>query len=251
MTRYIRLIKNISNWWLHFSVKLGLTNLDPLIFRTRNNISVEVPRRLLHEFKEIFMEECYTRGLGLKIPETPIVIDIGANVGFFSLFAASRFPGARIFSYEPVVVNYQQLMRNRKLNQNVKMSCFQKAVYSYSGKLSVSFNPGDSFTTAARVTAKGGSQEETARVPCVTLKEIFDEHHLSHCDLLKIDSEGSEYDILYNCSSEYLRRVGQMAIEVHKGTEVGKNMASLADWLNSNTFKTRCSGFMLWAWKQA
>jgi len=241
---------NISNWWLHFAVKLGLTNKDPLIFRAKNYVDVEVPRRLLHEFKEIFMEECYTRGLGLPVPENPTVIDIGANAGFFSLFAASRFPGSRIFSYEPVSVNYQQLLRNRSLNQSARIMCFQKAVYSYSGEISICFDPGDSFTTAAHVAEKAEDRDEKARVPCVTLKEIFDEHRLSRCDLLKMDSEGSEYDIIYSCPDEYLCRVDQMAIEVHKGTEVRESMESLVDWLGSRTFTTHCSGHMLWAWKQ-
>lgn len=81
--RYIRFFRNLFNWWLHFAVKFGLTSKDPLIFRTWNNIIIEVPRRLLHEFKEIFMEDSYMRGMGLRLPDSPTVIDIGANAGFF------------------------------------------------------------------------------------------------------------------------------------------------------------------------
>jgi hypothetical protein len=29
------------------------------------------------------MEECYVKGLGLNIPDSPVIIDIGANAGFF------------------------------------------------------------------------------------------------------------------------------------------------------------------------
>ena len=258
MTRYFRLIKNISNWWLHFAVKLGLTDNDPLLFRTRSGINVEVPRRLLHEFKEIFMEGCYTKGLASAIPETPTVIDIGANAGFFSLFAASRFPGARIFSYEPVDVNYKQLLRNRALNQNIGMLCFKEAVFGYSGEISLCFDPRDSVTTAARVAEKAPeqnrrqdqTQESTIRVPCVTLKDIFDAHRIERCDLLKIDCEGSEYDILYNCPENTIGRIGQMAIEVHQGTNPGENITSLAAWLEKLSFATRCSDNMLRAWQR-
>ena len=93
MYRYYRLFKNLSNGWLYFLVKLGLTANDSLVFKTRNHIEIEVPRRLMHEFKEIFMDECYLNGLQYPIPKAPIIIDVGANAGFFSLFAASRFPG--------------------------------------------------------------------------------------------------------------------------------------------------------------
>jgi hypothetical protein len=92
--RYLLLFRNISNWFLHFAVKFSLTDAEPLLFKTRNNILVEVPRRLLHEFEEIFMEECYTKFLKKGIPGSPTILDIGANAGFLSLFATSRFPKA-------------------------------------------------------------------------------------------------------------------------------------------------------------
>jgi len=55
------------------------------------------------------MEECYVKGLGLDIPDSPTIIDIGANAGFFSLFAASQFPGAKIFSYETYWKQFQTI----------------------------------------------------------------------------------------------------------------------------------------------
>ena len=72
------------------------------------------------------------RGLGLDIPDSPTIIDIGANAGFFSLFAASRFPGARIFSYEPIEGNFRQLQRNRDLNRSWEIP---QGRYNYSGAL--------------------------------------------------------------------------------------------------------------------
>lgn len=250
--RYIRLIKNLSNWWLYLAVKLGLTKKDPLIFRTRRNIVIEVPRRLLHEFKEIFMEDCYTRGLELKVPDNPTIIDIGANAGFFTLFAASRFPGAKIFSYEPIAVNFKQLMQNKELNKTARIFCSPKAVYGRPGKISLSFDPGDSFTTSATVFGKSDALDKTVQIDCVTLPQIFDEHHITRCDLLKIDCEGSEYEILYKCPKKYLQRVAQMAIEVHGGEKPDHNIDSLADYLHSNDFKTRrYSDHMLTAWRKA
>lgn len=250
--RYIRLIKNLSNWWLYLAVKLGLTKKDPLIFRTRRNIVIEAPRRLLHEFKEIFMEDCYTRGLELKVPDNPTIIDIGANAGFFTLFAASRFPGATIFSYEPIAVNFKQLVQNKELNKTARIFCCPKAVYGRNGKISLSFDPSDSFTTSATVFEKSDSLDKTVQIDCVTLPEIFDKHNLTQCNLLKIDCEGSEYSILYNCPENYLHRIVQMSIEVHGGSEPEHNIDSLSDYLNSHDFETRrYSRHMLTAWRKA
>ncbi|MDO9530359.1 MAG: FkbM family methyltransferase [Syntrophales bacterium] len=239
MMRYIRLFRNITNWWLHLWVKFGLTKDDPLIFKAPNNITIEVPRRLLPEFKEIFMEECYTKELKLRIPERPTVIDIGANAGFFSAFAASQFPGAKVFSYEPIDVNFRQLLRNKAINEDADILCFPKAVCGGSGEVELSFDSNDSFTTAASIFEKSDIKNETVKVPCVSLQEIFDEHHIEYCDLLKIDCEGAEYEILYKCPIKYLHRVVQMAIEVHKGTEPNQNIEFLENYLKSNDFRTR------------
>ena len=243
--RYIRLIRNLSNWWLHFAVKLGLTEKDPLIFRTWRGIVIEVPRRLLHEFKEIFMEETYTRELALKVPENPTIIDIGANAGFFSLFAAFRYPGSKILAFEPIPANFKQLKRNKELNKNVQMECLQKAVFSHSGTVSLSYDPNDSFTTSASVIQGSDPRNNTIKVPCLTLPEIFDEYRLDQCDLLKMDCEGAEYEILYNCPGSYLRRISQMALEVHGGNESNQNMSSLIDFLKSNDYKTRRYSYVI------
>ena len=250
MMRYIRLFRNITNWWLHLWVKLGLTEDDPLMFMAPNNITIEVPRRLLPEFKEIFMEECYTKKLKLKIPERPTVIDIGANAGFFSAFAASRFPGAKVFSYEPIDVNFRQLLRNKSINENAGILCFPKAVCGDPGEIELNFDSNDSFTTSASVFKESDTKNKTVSVPCVSLPEIFDEHNIERCDLLKIDCEGAEYGILYKCPIKYLHRVVQMAMEVHKGTEPNQNIESLANYLKSNNFETRrYSNHMLAAWR--
>jgi FkbM family methyltransferase len=250
--RYIQLVKHLSNWWLHFAVKLGLTKKDPLIFRTRNDIIIEVPQRLMHEFKEIFMEQSYTQGLAITVPDRPIIIDIGANVGFFSLFAAFRFAGAKIFCYEPIASNFKQLNRNKRLNENIQMSCFQKAVYGYSGEVAISYDPTDDFTTSASIFNRADMRESTVQVPCVTLQDIFNEHQLEHIDLLKMDCEGSEYEILYNCPVNYLHRVDQMAMEVHGGTGANQNIASLSDYLNSVDYNThQYEDHMLWAWRRS
>jgi len=244
--RYIRLAKIVSNWWSHFAVKLGFCISEPLIFKIRNNIVMEVPIRLLHVFKEIFMEECYTRRLAFRLPDRPTIIDIGANAGFFSLFAASRFFGATIIAFEPISINFKQLKRNRNLNKNACIFCRQMAVYGHSGEVLLTFDPDDSFTTAASVIGKENRQKGTVKVASVTSADIFDEYQLERCDFLKMDCEGSEYDILYNCPDKYLHRVIQMALEVHQGTETNHNIESLAYYLNSHDFRTYRSGHMLY-----
>lgn len=248
--RYLRLIRHLSNGWLYLAFKLGWVRRDPLVFRTRRGVVVEVPLRLLQTFKEIFMDECYLRGLGRAVPPRPVVIDVGANAGFFSLFAASRFPGAAVYAFEPMPANFGQLSRNRALNPSHDLTCLQRAVAGASGLLTLRFDPEDAFTTSASMLAPGGPGGETIEVTSVTLGEVFSVYGLDRCDLLKMDCEGAEYDILYRCPDAVLARIDQMALEVHPGGGPDQNIQALEAYLGEKGFRTRRRPVgMLWAWR--
>ncbi len=249
--RYYHLFRNLNNGWLYPAVKFGLNRADPLEFRTWNGIRIEVPRRLLQTFKEIFMDECYMKGLGYPLREAPTVIDIGANAGYFSLFALSRFRGSRVFAFEPVPANFRLLKRQRELNPKADMTCVPKAVAGQAGELELAFDSADAFSTSATVLGGASGQPDTIRVAAITLRDIFAEHHIDRCDLLKLDCEGAEYGILYGCSSEDLRRIRQIAMEVHRGPGPEENIDALDKFLRTNGFKTRWRPVgMLWAWRE-
>lgn len=248
--RYVNLVKTFSNWWLYLAVKFGLIDADPLIFKTRKAVKVEVPRRLLQTFKEIFMDECYQRGMKFSLGENPVVIDIGANAGFFTLFAISEL-GARVISYEPIPVNFRQLQRNRELNPGFAVTCVQRAVAGQSGTVSLSYDARDEFTTAASIYERSGEHATTTTVESVSLPDMFRAHDLNRCDLVKMDCEGAEYDILYNCPPEFLGRIRHLAMEVHGGPGPKQDIDSLEAYLQGQGFLTcRRPVGMLWAWRQ-
>ena len=253
MLRYLNLINNISNWYLHPMNKLGLAKGDNLLFIAKNNIKIDVPKRLHHEFKEIFMENAYSIGLKKTIKNNPTIIDIGANVGFFSLFALSKYPTCTVYSYEPIYYNFQQLIRNKELNITKKINCFNKAVCGYNGKIELNFEKTDSFTTSATIIDNTGHDNRNAiEVSCLTLSEIFKENNLNKCDLLKIDCEGAEYDILFNTPEEILNKIDQMAIEIHSGRNENENIQSLKIFLlkfNFKLFQFEDKPHMLWAYR--
>ena len=245
--RYWNLIKNISNWWLHIQQKFRLTDADPLLFKTRTGIVVEVPRRLLHEFKEIFLEEAYVGPFGFRLEKQPTILDIGANAGFFSLFAASRYPGAALVAFEPIPVNFAQLERNRELNRAVRMTCFQKAVFDFTGEISLTIDPRDSFTTAATIIKHHDRRNASIQVPSISLDDLIEDLDVDGCDFLKMDCEGSEYEILLNSSFSSLRRIRQLAVETHRGADPSHSIATLRAHLETSGFETVADGSMLFA----
>ena len=233
------------------AIKFGINNTDPVLFRTRGGVLVEVPQRLLQTFKEIFMDECYMDELELHVPDNSTIIDIGANAGFFTLFAASRFNCSKVLAYEPIPSNFKQLARNQVLNADCSIECFQKAVAGHSGTVEIMFDPDDSFTTSATIFKKPFKHNKVIQVPSITLSDIFHEHSIERCNLLKMDCEGAEYDIIYGCPLECLSRIDQIAMEVHGGAESEQNIDSLEAYLNEQGFATRRQPVgMLWAWKK-
>lgn len=249
--RYYHLLKNLSNWPLFLAAKFGATRVDPLRFVTRQGVHIEVPRRLMQTFKEIFMDECYMKGLGFSPPHAPTIIDIGANAGYFSLFALSRFKGARVFAFEPVPANFRLLERQRELNPQADMTCIGKAVSGQGGELALAFDAADTFSTSATVLGGASGQPDTIRVTAVTLHDLFAEYRIEQCDLLKLDCEGAEYGILYGCPPEDLRRIRQIAMEVHPGPGPEENIDALDAFLRAGGYKTRRRPVgMLWAWRE-
>ena len=248
--RYYNLLRNISNWPLYLAVKFGLARLDPLLFSTRRGVRIEVPRRLLQTFKEIFMNECYLKDMRFPLPANPTIIDVGANAGYFSLFALSRFRGARVFSFEPILANFRLLERNRDMNPGLPWLCMQKAVAGQPGDLDLAFDGGDDFTTSATVMDGDAGQKDRISVSAVTIPEVLAGNDLERCDLLKMDCEGAEYDIIYRCPPEVLGRIERIAMEVHGGAGADQNIDALEAFLRKVGFITRRRPVgMLAAWR--
>jgi hypothetical protein len=87
-------------------------------------------------------------------------------------------------------------------------------------------------------------------VGAISLPDIVAAYGLSKIDLLKMDCEGAEYRILYNCPEATLARIGAIALESHRGPEPGENEAELSEYLRKRGFHAVTdSGDLIWAWR--
>jgi hypothetical protein len=114
MQRTLHMFRNIKNWDTYLRYKWGGKKGDFFTFQLMNDYEVSVPNGILPEFKESFFEEAYLKYFpnNFLTKSKPIVIDIGANVGFFSIFAYTKFDNPRILSYEPIRRNFLELEKN-------------------------------------------------------------------------------------------------------------------------------------------
>jgi FkbM family methyltransferase len=142
-----------------------------------------------------------------------IILDIGANVGLFSLYAARQAPAARIFAIEPFPRTFQRLLEtvtDHRLTDRI--ICFDCAITSSGGLRLMANGPAPS---QQRALAAVGRQIPGIQVQTKTLHELLQEQSLNRVDLLKMDIEGSEYEVILSTSLDVLRTIRRIAIEYH------------------------------------
>jgi len=174
---------------------------------------------------------------GHEIRPTDTVIDIGANIGCFAVYAGTAASMGRVLAFEPDADNCDLARRNAALNRlpNVTVECC--AVSGKPGTLKLFRGAhGPLHTTmVGRLDAVGVADE----VPAITLKQIMDKYQVDRCGFLKMNCEGAEYGILYNTPPNYLRRIDRIALEYHAAPHEDKDAISrdLAAYLTEHGFE--------------
>jgi FkbM family methyltransferase len=212
--RTFNMVKNIENWDSYLRYKFGGKKNPNFTFRMRNNFLVSVPLQVLPEFKESVFDEIYFKHLPKRIFKinNPIVLDVGANVGYFTIFCLQKFKNPRIISFEPMKRNFVILQTNLAKRKNDCLTLVNKAVNNTQEDLVLLFNKDKEITTSASLFANQyGTDEEV--VSSTTLLDIFTKYMLSKIDILKLDCEGAEYNIIYKTPRKFLEKVNCITME--------------------------------------
>jgi FkbM family methyltransferase len=142
-----------------------------------------------------------------ELPAQPrLILDLGANVGYASVYLALRHPTARVIAVEPEPSNVVLLRRNVAALPRVDV--VEGAAWPRSGRVSLQ-DPGKG-QWGMRVQADG----ETGNVRAVTIAELLERVDVDWIDLVKIDIEGSERE-LFSENTGWLERVGVLVLELH------------------------------------
>lgn len=188
---------------------------EPTKVVLRNGICIEAPHgrnSLLAMVHEIFSRRVYNPG-NLSIETDDVVVDIGANVGVFTLFAASMTKN-HVYSVEPFPANVCFLEQNIRRNglHNVTVACTAVSEAIGSANLFLSRCAAGHLLFDHSIE---GTLERYVNVPTTTLCEFMDTNSLQEIDFLKMDCEGCEGAILSSTPRAYLRRIRKIALEFH------------------------------------
>jgi FkbM family methyltransferase len=207
--RYIpRIVARVRNWprFLLTYMRLGER---PATYRLRRGDTRIAARSGVDvsTIAVIFIKEDYGASVG-----GGTIVDIGANIGVFSLFAATE-PDTRVFAYEPVGSTYDQLRENVALNGlEGRVKTFNLGVTGTSEQREIHVSAhGSPFSSLY-----GADGDQTEQISCVGLDRVLADNGIERCDLLKLDCEGAEFEILFGAADDVLARIDRICVEYHE-----------------------------------
>ena len=210
-------------------------------------------------YREIFEDEIYLKH-GISLADDACIFDVGANIGMFTLFAAARARGARVFSFEPIPPTFQVLSANVEL-YGLEARVFPFGLsdreeeadftfYPQMAGLSGRFAEDDEEVTRSIVqswlgrmgkTGEDGPageevgdlvremlQSETHRCRLRPLSALIRELGVERIDLLKVDVEKSELKVLAGIAEEDWPKIRQVVLEVHSRELLEATLAILS-----------------------
>jgi FkbM family methyltransferase len=150
-----------------------------------------------------FYEPMVSRFLGSSSGE--VFVDVGANVGAYTLFGAPRFQ--TVLAVEPGSIARRMLERNLIINDVQNVTVDARVVGTRNGLVKLYHSP----ATINWGLIPSNTSQEFDLVEAVTLGDLLSEY--GRVDLIKIDVEGSELDVLRS-AEDSLQKVSEIIIEV-------------------------------------
>jgi amino acid adenylation domain-containing protein/non-ribosomal peptide synthase protein (TIGR01720 family)/FkbM family methyltransferase len=192
-------------------------------------------------YDEIFKDLSYLKH-GITLNENSCVIDIGANIGFFTVFLNILSENIRVYSVEPIPEVYNYLVANREL-YNIKGKAFQLALLDKEQEIDFVYYPQmtilsgisedrDKVKDVVRSYVEKSEQEvlltedmdsllemklesRKINVKAKTLSQIIAEEKIETVDLLKVDVENSEHLVIAGLLDKDWNKIQSIIIEVH------------------------------------
>jgi FkbM family methyltransferase len=143
------------------------------------------------------------------------VVDLGANVGYYTLMAASLVGDVgKVYAIEPLPANYASLTENVKINALRNVETYQMAISSRKGKASFFLGAADNLGTLMDYTEYAGKTSENIEVQTTTLDDFLASR--GPIDFLRMDIEGSECEVFDGMSKTFKQETPpRILFEVH------------------------------------
>ena len=212
---FYRAVCRIQNW--PTAVDLRLRRRKPglrlLSLRSGLNLLVRGGTQDWDVVSELALADAYGASLDYlrRLSGEPVVLDLGANLGVFSLLAAAANDKARVIAYEPGPPNQRMFELNRLANPHLadRIELRREAVGGETRGTKFFYDEGNPQSSGICYT-RGKSFDVQVRAFVEVLQSLP-----GPVDVAKIDIEGAEFELLERTPPESWKRVSVMSIEIH------------------------------------
>lgn len=175
-------------------------------------------------YKEIFLNNIYE----FKTENSkPIIIDCGSNMGLSILYFSKKYPSAAIIAFEPDPFVLPYLEKNIKSNKLNNVRLIPKAVWTKETKIKFYSDYG----MGGRIEIEYANQIPK-NIETVRLRDFLN----TEIDMLKIDIEGSEYNVLKDCVDR-IHNVKNIFIEYHSFENGEQHLDDILNILKTSGFR--------------
>ena len=196
-------ISHIKNDKKTIKIKNKTTGTDNLIIRPYTTDLKLVKQLLINKGEYDFLYNPEYK----EYKDSKIVIDAGANIGIFSRMIGEICKDAIIIAIEPEEKNFELMKKN--LNKE-KYICKKNGLWNKNSKLIVE----PSETGEWGFTVKETTKKEYD-VLGIGINDLMKEYNIDYIDILKIDIEGSEYEVFDESCDKWIDKVKLIIIELH------------------------------------
>jgi FkbM family methyltransferase len=168
--------------------------------------------------------------------EPKVILDIGGNIGITAVYLAWRFPKATVYTFEPVPTNFVVLQKNVSTLRNVKAFPFGLGTQSgefdiYASEDSLNLGGFSLYERANDGINAGVDLSRASRVEIRRTADVLAEQGVERIDVIKVDTEGAEYDALTSIEESMLSRVQWIMGELH-GRRDFELLTYLSPWFD-------------------
>ena len=161
---------------------------------------------------EIFFEKIYPLE---KLNKPSVIIDAGAHIGLFAILAKVMLPNTIVYSLEPDPDNFKTLEKNLELNglknRDAGLNIYNLGLAQKAGQKDM-YSDGCSYNNSL---VEDPRLKKVSTAEFINLNQFISDKKIDKIDLLKMDIEGSEYEVLYDLTEQNLAKVQSMFMEIH------------------------------------
>lgn len=186
---------------LNLLTRIGIAKNFTAITTFDKGIQVQVDlddwiQKQIFFFGSYLLEQQETRYWCDSVKEGEIILDIGANIGYYSLLASKRIGSeGNIYAFEAAPETFRKLSDNIQRNGIENILAYNLAITNSRG--TIDLHIADIRNTGmSSIAAFADESGETVTVPSDTIDNFASDHSLNRVDRIKIDVEGAEMMVL-------------------------------------------------------